>query len=251
MEAAKADLGFVRLDPESFSAAPKISIDYALMEKTQLAAVVPGGRFGWSDIGSWDTILKISETDQAGNKCEGLVETINVKGCLLRSDGPLIGAVGVQNLIVVATDDAVLVADRTHAGEVKMLVDQLRRSNMRQATQHQTVLRPWGSHRSIDRGSRFQVKHIIVEPGGKLSLQKHVHRTEHWVVVRGTAEVTIDAEVKLLAENQSVYIPLGAPHRLANPGKIPLEVIEVQTGSYLEEDDIIRLEDIYQRPSIS
>jgi mannose-1-phosphate guanylyltransferase/mannose-6-phosphate isomerase len=246
VEAAKPDLGFVRLDPESFSAAPKTSIDYALMEKTERAAVVPGS-FGWSDIGSWDAILKISETDQAGNKVEGPVEAIDAKGCLLRSDGPVLGAVGIENIVVVATADAVLVADRGHAGDVKTLVEQLRRSNKRQATQHQTILRPWGSYESIDRGERFQVKRIVVEPGGKLSLQKHMHRAEHWVVVRGTAEVTIDDEVRFLAENQSVYIPLGATHRLANPGKIPVELIEVQTGSYLEEDDIIRLEDVYQR----
>lgn len=243
---ATRDLGFVRLDAARFAAAPKISIDYAVMEKTKRAAVVPGA-FGWSDIGSWDAIADIGDADADGNVAVGPVEFVDVHGSFVRSDGPLVGVVGVDDLTVVATKDAVLVARRGEGGRVKELVERLRASNGRHAFEHTRMYRPWGSYESIDRGARFQVKRIVVEPGGKLSLQKHMHRAEHWIVVRGTAEVTIDDTVRILGENESVYVPLGAVHRLANPGKIPVELIEVQTGSYLEEDDIIRLEDVYSR----
>jgi len=239
-------LGFVRLDAESFRAAPVISIDYAVMERTERIAVVPAS-FGWSDVGSWEAIYDLGEADGAGNVLEGPVDALDTSGSLVRSDGPVVGVIGLSDVVVVASPDAVLVTRRDRSGDVKTLVEQLRVDNHRQVSAHARVFRPWGSYESIDRGDRFQVKRIIVEPGATLSLQKHMHRAEHWVVVRGTAEVTIGDEVKVLSENQSIYVPLGAVHRLANPGRIPLELIEVQTGGYLEEDDIIRLEDVYAR----
>jgi len=243
---ASRDLGFVRLDKERFAETPQISIDYAVMEKTRRAAVVPGD-FGWSDIGSWDAILELGERDANGNHVEGPVALVGVSGSLVRSDGPVIGVVGVEDLVIVATRDAVLVSKQGESARMKLLISDLRALAPRQVVEHPRIVRPWGSYESLDRGERFQVKRIVVEPGGTLSLQKHMHRAEHWIVVRGTAEVTIDGTVRMLGENQSVYVPLGAVHRLANPGKIPVEMIEVQTGSYLEEDDIIRLEDVYSR----
>jgi mannose-1-phosphate guanylyltransferase/mannose-6-phosphate isomerase len=245
---AKTDsaLGFVRLDAASFRAAPVISIDYAVMEKTERIAVVPAS-FGWSDVGSWEAIYDLGGTDEAGNVLDGPVEAVETAGSLIRSDGPVVGVIGLDDVVVVASADAVLVTRRSLSGEVKTLVDRLRSRNHHQVSSHARCYRPWGSYESIDRGDRFQVKRIVVEPGARLSLQKHMHRAEHWVVVRGTAEVTIDERVQVLSENQSVYVPLGAVHRLANPGRIPLELIEVQTGSYLEEDDIVRLEDVYAR----
>jgi mannose-1-phosphate guanylyltransferase/mannose-6-phosphate isomerase len=245
---AKTDpaLGFVRLDEKSFRAAPVISIDYAVMEKTERIAVVPAS-FGWSDVGSWEAIYDLGGTDEAGNVLDGPVEAVDTAGSLIRSDGPVVGVIGLDDVVVVASPDAVLVTRRERSGEVKTLVERLRARNHHQVSSHARCYRPWGSYESIDRGDRFQVKRIVVEPGARLSLQKHMHRAEHWVVVRGTAEVTIDERVLVLSENQSVYVPLGAVHRLANPGKIPLELIEVQTGSYLEEDDIVRLEDVYAR----
>ncbi len=239
-------LGFVRLEPKSFRAAPVISIDYAVMEKTERIAVVPAS-FGWSDVGSWEAIYDLGGTDEAGNVLDGPVEAVDTSGSLIRSDGPVVGVIGLDDVVVVASPDAVLVTRRERSGEVKTLVDRLRARNHHQVSSHARCYRPWGSYESIDRGDRFQVKRIVVEPGARLSLQKHMHRAEHWVVVRGTAEVTIDERVLVVSENQSVYVPLGAVHRLANPGKIPLELIEVQTGSYLEEDDIVRLEDVYAR----
>jgi mannose-1-phosphate guanylyltransferase/mannose-6-phosphate isomerase len=245
---AKTDpvLGFVRLDEASFCAAPVISIDYAVMEKTDRIAVVPAA-FGWSDVGSWEAIYDLGGTDEAGNVLDGPVEAVDTVGSLIRSDGPVVGVIGLTDVVVIASPDAVLVTRRERSGEVRTLVDRLRARNHHQVSAHARVFRPWGSYESIDRGDRFQVKRIVVEPGARLSLQRHMHRAEHWVVVRGTAEVTIDERVQVLSENQSVYVPLGAVHRLANPGKIPLELIEVQTGSYLEEDDIVRLEDVYAR----
>ncbi len=239
-------LGFVRLDADRFRAAPVISIDYAVMERTDRITVVPAS-FGWSDVGSWEAIYDLGPADEAGNVLEGPVDTLDTSGSLIRSDGPLVGVIGLTDVVVVASSDAVLVTRRERSGEVKTLVERLRAHNHHQVSAHARCFRPWGSYESIDRGDRFQVKRIVVEPGGRLSLQKHMHRAEHWVVVRGTAEVTIDDAVRVLSENQSVYVPLGAVHRLANPGKIPLELIEVQTGSYLEEDDIIRIEDVYAR----
>jgi mannose-1-phosphate guanylyltransferase/mannose-6-phosphate isomerase len=243
---ATVDGAFVRLDAEAFAQAPRISIDYAVMEKTTRAAVVESA-FRWSDIGSWDAVHAISPADDRGNAIFGDTELLDVKGCLVHSGHGLTTLVGVENVIVVTTPDATLVVDRSRAEEVKALVQAIQTRNRREASEHRQGFRPWGFYDSLDRGERFQVKRIVVRPGGVLSLQRHLHRAEHWVVVRGTAEVTIDDTIRLVQENQSVFIPSTATHRLANPGKIPLEIIEVQTGSYLGEDDIARFDDVYRR----
>jgi mannose-1-phosphate guanylyltransferase/mannose-6-phosphate isomerase len=243
---ATTDLGFLRLDPEAFARAPMKSIDYAVMEKTDRAAVVTGD-FRWSDIGSWDALFDITPPDASGNVVHGPAVAMDSSGCVLHSDGRLITAVGVKDMVVVSTSDAVMVVPRARAQEVKQLVDTLKATKRAEATDHKRMHRPWGYYESIDLGERFQVKRIVVIPGGKLSLQKHRHRAEHWVVVHGTAEVTIGDKVTAVHENESIYIPIGSVHRLANQGKIPLELIEVQTGSYLGEDDIERIEDIYKR----
>jgi mannose-1-phosphate guanylyltransferase / mannose-6-phosphate isomerase len=240
------DLGFLRLGPEAFARAPQKSIDYAVMEKTDRAAVVTGD-FRWSDIGSWDALFDITPRDTEGNITQGPVVTMDVRNCIVHSDGKLTAMVGVEDLIVVSTSDAVMVVPRARAQEVKDLAARLKADNRPEATVHKRVHRPWGYYESIDIGERFQVKRIVVNSGGMLSLQKHRHRAEHWVVVRGTAEVTIGKECMAVHENESVYIPIGSFHRLANQGKIPLELIEVQTGSYLGEDDIERIEDVYKR----
>jgi len=243
---ATSDLGFLRLQPEAFARAPLKSIDYAVMEKTDRAAVVAGD-FRWSDIGSWDALFDITPPDAAGNVVHGPAVTLDATGCVLHSDGQLVTAVGVKDLVVVSTSDAVMVVPRSRAQEVKELVAKLKADKRPEATDHKRVHRPWGYYESIDMGERFQVKRIVVISGGMLSLQKHRHRAEHWVVVHGTAEVTIGDTVRAVHENESVYIPIGSVHRMANRGKIPLELIEVQTGSYLGEDDIERIEDIYKR----
>jgi mannose-1-phosphate guanylyltransferase / mannose-6-phosphate isomerase len=243
---ATRDLGFVRLDSAAFARAPQKSIDYAVMEKTDRAAVVEG-RFRWSDIGSWDAVFDVTERDKAGNVLTGPVAAIDAQNCIVHTPERLAAVVGVKDLIVVTTPDAVLVLPRQRAEDVKKLVALLKEEGRPEACNHRRVYRPWGHYDSVDNGDRFQVKRIVVAPGGKLSLQRHLHRAEHWVVVRGTAEVTIADTVHILHENQSTYIPIGSVHRLANPGKIPLELIEVQTGSYLGEDDIVRLDDIYRR----
>jgi mannose-1-phosphate guanylyltransferase / mannose-6-phosphate isomerase len=240
------DLGFLRLGPEAFARAPQKSIDYAVMEKTDRAAVVTGD-FRWSDIGSWDALFDITPRDTEGNITQGPVVTMDVRNCIVHSDGKLTAMVGVEDLVVVSTSDAVMVVPRARAQEVKDLAAKLKADNRPEATVHKRVHRPWGYYESIDIGERFQVKRIVVNSGGMLSLQKHRHRAEHWVVVRGTAEVTIGKECTAVHENESVYIPIGSLHRLANQGKIPLELIEVQTGSYLGEDDIERIEDVYKR----
>ena len=240
------DLGFLRLQPEAFARAPQKSIDYAVMEKTDRAAVVAGD-FRWSDIGSWDALFDITPRDAAGNVVQGPVVAIDTTDCVLHSDGRLTAVVGVKDLVVVSTSDAVMVVPRARSQEVRELVAKLKAANRPEATDHKRVHRPWGYYESIDMGERFQVKRIVVIPGGVLSLQKHRHRAEHWVVVRGTAEVTIGDTIQAVHENESVYIPIGSVHRMANKGKIPLELIEVQTGSYLGEDDIERIEDIYKR----
>jgi mannose-1-phosphate guanylyltransferase/mannose-6-phosphate isomerase len=244
--AASDDIGFRRLDADAFARAPQKSIDYAVMEKTDRAAVVEG-RFRWSDIGSWDAIFEIAEHDGAGNAVRGAAMLMDSENCVVHSDDRLTAVLGVKDLVVVTTIDAVLVLPRERAQDVKELVARLKLANRKEASDHRRGHRPWGYYDSVDMGERFQVKRIVVRPGGTLSLQKHMHRAEHWVVVRGTAEVTIGEEVRLVHENQSVYIPMGTVHRLANQGKIPLEIVEVQTGSYLGEDDIIRLEDVYKR----
>ena len=243
---ASADLGFLRLDPTEFARAPQTSIDYAVMEKTDRAAVVAGD-FRWSDIGSWDALFDITPRDAHGNVLQGPVVTRDAQDCVIHSDGRLTAAVGVKDLVVVSTSDAVMVVPRARAQEVRELVAELKADKRPEATDHKRVHRPWGYYESIDMGERFQVKRIVVSPGGVLSLQKHHHRAEHWVVVRGTAEVTVGERVRAVHENESIYIPIGEVHRLANRGRIPLELIEVQTGSYLGEDDIVRLEDIYKR----
>ena len=243
---ANNDLGFVRLQPEAFARAPQKSIDYAVMEKTDRAAVV-AGQFRWSDIGSWDALFDITPRDSAGNVLQGPVVSVDATGCVVHADQRLTAVVGVKDLIVVSTSDAVMVVPRARAQEVRELVSKLKAEKRPEATDHKRVHRPWGYYESIDMGERFQVKRIVVIPGGILSLQKHRHRAEHWVVVRGTAEVTIGEQARAVHENESVYIPIGSVHRMANKGKIPLELIEVQTGSYLGEDDIERLEDVYKR----
>jgi mannose-1-phosphate guanylyltransferase/mannose-6-phosphate isomerase len=243
---ASTDLGFLRLQPEAFARAPLKSIDYAVMEKTDRAAVVAGD-FRWSDIGSWDALFDITPHDAAGNVVHGPVVTMDATGCVVHSDGRLTTAVGVKDLVIVSTSDAVMVIPRARSQEVRELVAKLKAAKRPEATDHKRVHRPWGYYESIDMGERFQVKRIVVIPSGVLSLQKHRHRAEHWVIVRGTAEVTIGDTIQAVHENESVYIPIGSVHRLANQGKIPLELIEVQTGSYLGEDDIERIEDIYKR----
>jgi mannose-1-phosphate guanylyltransferase/mannose-6-phosphate isomerase len=243
---ASNDLGFLRLEEGAFSRAPQKSIDYAVMERTDLAAVALGN-FRWSDIGSWDALFDVTSRDAAGNVLQGSVMTIDAKGCMVHSNDRLTAVVGVNDLVVVSTTDAVMVIPRTRAQDVRELVSKLKSEKRPEATDHKRAHRPWGYYESIDAGDRFQVKRIVVIPGGVLSLQKHRHRAEHWVVVRGTAEVTIGEKVSAVHENESVYIPIGSVHRLANKGKIPLELIEVQTGSYFGEDDIERLEDVYKR----
>ena len=243
---ASDDLGFVRLQQEAFARAPQKSIDYAVMEKTDRAAVVTGN-FRWSDIGSWDALLDISPRDSAGNVLQGPVVTMDAADCVIHADQRLTAVVGVKDLVVVSTADAVMVIPRSRAQEVRELVTKLKAGKRSEATDHRRIHRPWGYYESIDMGERFQVKRIVVIPGGVLSLQKHQHRSEHWIVVRGTAEVTIGEQIRAVHENESVYIPIGSVHRMANRGKIPLELIEVQTGSYLGEDDIERLEDVYKR----
>jgi mannose-1-phosphate guanylyltransferase/mannose-6-phosphate isomerase len=246
VRAAVTDLGFIRLAEEAFGRAPQKSIDYAVMEKTDRAAVVEG-RFRWSDIGSWDAVFDVASRDPGGNVVSGPALAVDAKGCVVHAEGRLTAVLGVDDLIVVSTPDAVLVLPRGRAEEVKSLVAELQRRGRAEAKEHRRVHRPWGYYESVDGGERFQVKRIVVIPGGKLSLQKHHHRAEHWVVVRGTAEVTVGDEVRTVHENESIYIPIGSLHRLANPGRIGLELIEVQTGSYLGEDDIVRLDDVYNR----
>jgi len=246
LDAAKKDMDFLRLDPDAFAESPSISIDYAVMERTDRAAVVPS-TFAWSDVGAWSALWELADRDAGDNVQIGDTVAEDTRGSYLRSEGPLIATVGVENLIVIATHDAVLVADRNKDQDVKRLVERLRASNHVSATQTRRVHRPWGWYEGVTSGDRFQVKQITVYPGQKLSLQKHFHRAEHWVVVNGTAEVQVDDDLRLLAENESVYIPLGSKHRLINPGKVPLNLIEVQSGPYLGEDDIVRFEDVYAR----
>ena len=246
VEARTTDLDFIRLDHAAFTAAPDISLDYAIAEKTDKAAVVPAN-IGWSDVGSWAALAEIAEKDAAGNFALGDVVIEDSANSYARSDGVVTALLGVRDLIVVTTQDAVLVAHKDHAQDVKKIVERLKAEKHPEADQHNRTYRPWGFYESLIHGDRFQVKRIVVLPGRKLSLQKHYHRAEHWVVVAGCAAVTCDAEVRLVRENESIYLPLGCIHRLENPGKIPLTVIEVQSGPYLGEDDIVRFEDTYGR----
>ncbi|MCU0944418.1 MAG: mannose-1-phosphate guanylyltransferase/mannose-6-phosphate isomerase [Rubritepida sp.] len=246
LAAATRDLDFIRLDAAAFAAAPALSIDYAVMERTDRAAVVPC-ELGWSDVGSWDALWAIAAKDAAGNVLQGPVTAVDARNCLVRSEGIRTAVLGLEDAVVIVTDDAVLAMPRARAQDVKKVVEALRAEGAPEAAAHRRVYRPWGHYSGLIMGERFQVKEIVVRPGGKLSLQKHHHRAEHWVVVKGTAMVTRDGEDILLSENQSVYLPLGCVHRLENPGMIPLVLIEVQVGSYLGEDDIVRLEDTYGR----
>ena len=240
------DLDFVRLGAEAFAASPSISLDYAVAERTARAAVVPAD-LGWSDVGSWGALWELGAKDAAGNVAVGDVLLEGAENCYVRSDGVLTGVIGLKDAVVVVTKDAALAMHRDAAQDVKKLVDRLKAAGRHEAVAHNRVYRPWGFYESLIEGDRFQVKRIVVTPGQKLSLQKHFHRAEHWVVVSGTAMVTRDAENTLLHENESIYVPLGAMHRLENPGKIPLTLIEVQSGAYLGEDDIVRTEDTYGR----
>jgi mannose-1-phosphate guanylyltransferase/mannose-1-phosphate guanylyltransferase/mannose-6-phosphate isomerase len=246
LDKAKQDLDFLRLDSAAFGEAENISIDYAVMEHTQHAAVVPVD-MGWSDVGTWDALWQIAEKDADGNVLQGDVIAEDARNSYLRAETGLLAALGVEDLVVVATADATLVARRDRASDLKRLVARLEREGRNELGGHPLVHRPWGTYQSIHSGERVQVKHIVVKPGGKLSLQMHHHRAEHWVVVYGTAKVVRGNEELLLYEDQSTYIPLGTQHRLENPGKIPLHLIEVQSGSYLGEDDIVRFEDTYGR----
>jgi mannose-1-phosphate guanylyltransferase/mannose-6-phosphate isomerase len=243
---AKQDLDFLVLDKAALLQSPQISIDYAVMESTRKAAVVPAD-IGWSDVGSWTAVHELSPRDEAGNSIRGHGLVVEASNVHIRSDDHLTAVVGVNDVIVVTTQDAVLVLDSKQSDKVKHLVDILKTQNRREAIEHKRSYRPWGYYQSVDEGSRYQVKRIVVKPGGRLSLQKHFHRAEHWIVVRGTAEVTRNDEILLVHENESIYLPIGAVHRMANPGRIDLELIEVQTGSYLGEDDIVRFEDVYNR----
>ena len=244
---ARRDLDFTLLDPESFGRATKKSIDYAVMERTSRAAVVPAADIGWSDVGNWSAVWELSQRDPDGNSVRGHGSFLAATNCHIRSEDHLTAVVGVSNVIVVTTQDAVLVVGHEHGDKVKQLVEKLRREGRREALEHKRSYRPWGYYQSVDSGARYQVKRIVVKAGAALSLQKHFHRAEHWVVVAGIAEVTRGTEVVLIHENESIYLPMGVIHRMVNPGKIDLELIEVQTGSYLGEDDIIRIEDVYNR----
>ncbi len=245
-EGATQDLDFCRLAAEPFAAARSDSIDYAVMERTAAAVVKPLDA-GWNDIGSWDALMEVLGGDADHNLLQGDVVARDVAGSFIRSESRLVGAIGIRDQIVVETADAVLVADRGQAQQVKQLVADLAASGRSERVLHQRVFRPWGAYESLVASERFQVKRITVNPGASLSLQMHHHRAEHWIVVTGTARVTRGEEVFMLGEDESTYIPLGARHRLENPGKIPLELIEVQSGSYLGEDDIVRFEDSYGR----
>ena len=243
---ARRDEDFVRLDKAAFCASPSDSIDYAVMEKTADAAVLPIDA-GWNDVGSWAALWQVAQQDGAGNAHHGDVLAQDCRNTLAWGDGRLVALLGLDDVVVVDTADAVLVAHRDKVQDIKGIVSSLKRAGRPEPTWHRKVYRPWGSYDSIDMGGRFQVKRITVKPGAALSLQMHHHRAEHWIVVSGTGKVTRGDDTILLAENQSTYIPLGVKHRLENPGRVPLELIEVQSGSYLGEDDIVRFEDVYGR----
>jgi mannose-1-phosphate guanylyltransferase/mannose-6-phosphate isomerase len=252
MNAAVSDSDFIRPEAEAFVACPDDSVDYAIMDKAVVgegasSVVVIPMDCGWSDVGSWSALWDVAEKDEQGNALRGDVLLEDCSNCLLQSQGKLVAAVGLDNVVVVETDDAIMVACKDRVQDVKKIVAQLKRSNRNEAVANRKVFRPWGYYDSIDQGDRFQAKRIVVKPGGCLSLQMHHHRAEHWIVVSGTAEVTKGDDVFLVSENESTYIPLGTKHRLKNPGAIDLEMIEVQSGSYLGEDDIVRFEDTYGR----
>ncbi len=246
LAAARRDADFLRLDRAAFAACPSDSIDYAVMEKTTLAAVLPIA-VGWNDVGSWSALWQVADQDPDGNAHHGDVIALDCRNTLAWGGRRLVTLLGLDDVIVVDTDDALLVAAKDRVQQVKDIVARLKAEGRPQASVHRKVYRPWGSYDGVDSGERFQVKRIVVNPGAALSLQMHHHRAEHWIVVSGTARVTCDDRVFMLSENQSTYIPLGSKHRLENPGKVPLELVEVQSGSYLGEDDIVRFEDAYGR----
>ncbi|MGZ8240506.1 MAG: mannose-1-phosphate guanylyltransferase/mannose-6-phosphate isomerase [Methylobacter sp.] len=246
LKAAKVDLDFVRLDKEIFSSAPSDSIDYAVMEKTDKAVVIPLDA-GWNDVGSWSALWDVTDKDPLGNAISGDVLTVDTENSFIYAENKLVAVIGVHDLVVVETKDAVMIASKDRVQEVKQIVTRLKELKRREADIHRKAYRPWGHYDSVDSGDRHQTKRIVVKPGAKLSLQKHHHRAEHWVVVKGTALVTKADEKILLSENESIYIPLGTVHCLENPGVIPLEIVEVQSGSYLGEDDIVRFDDKYGR----
>jgi mannose-1-phosphate guanylyltransferase / mannose-6-phosphate isomerase len=246
LSSAIIDLDFIRLDKATFSACPADSIDYAVMEKTDKAAVIPLDA-SWNDVGSWSALWDVTDKDASGNAVSGDVLTLDTKNSYIYSEDKLVTIIGVEDLVVVETKDAVMIAPKARVQEVKQIVDQLKQQGRSEAQVHRKAYRPWGHYDSVDCGDRHQTKRIVVKPGAKLSLQKHHHRAEHWVVVKGTALVTRGDEQILLTENESTFIPLGTVHRLENPGVIPLEIVEVQSGSYLGEDDIVRFGDSYGR----
>jgi mannose-1-phosphate guanylyltransferase/mannose-6-phosphate isomerase len=240
------DLEFVRLNKEAFASSPSDSIDFAVMEKTNKAVVIPLDA-GWSDVGAWSAVWQVQDRDTSGNAIKGDVLIESSTNSYVNAQSRMVAIVGMDNVVVVETSDAVLVMNKDKSQDVKKLVDQLKSSKRSEVDLHREVFRPWGSYDSIDHGKRFQVKRITVKPSAKLSVQMHHHRAEHWVVVSGTARVRVGDKTQLITENQSVYIPVGEVHSLENPGKVPLHLIEVQTGSYLGEDDIVRFEDLYGR----
>ena len=243
---ASSDLDFKRVDSEAFGKSPSLSIDYAVMERIKNLHVIP--YLGdWSDVGAWDAVAGLANQDEAGNAIQGDGVLLESSNTLIRAESRLVTGIGLENLVVIETRDAVLVVDATKTQHVKDLVEVLKSHNRKEATEHQKMYRPWGSYETLVLGNRFQVKQIIVNPGESLSLQMHHHRAEHWVVVSGTAEVQVDEGIQMLSEDQSVYIPIGSKHRLTNPGKLPLTLIEVQSGGYLGEDDIVRFDDVYGR----
>jgi mannose-1-phosphate guanylyltransferase len=250
LEHDSADLDFLRLEREAFASCPSVALDVAVMERTDRGAVLPL-EAGWSDVGSWSALWETADQDSDGNVLRGRVISEGSSNCYLRSEHRLVVGLGVEDLVVVETDDVVLVAHRDRAQEVKAIVGRLEREGAPESKAHRKIYRPWGSYDGVTEGERWQVKRIVVNPGASLSLQMHHHRAEHWIVVQGTAVVEKDGNLELVGENQSTYIPLGCRHRLSNPGKIPVELIEVQSGPYLGEDDIVRFEDRYGRSDTS
>ncbi len=250
LEHDSADLDFLRLEREAFASCPSVALDVAVMERTDRGAVLPL-EAGWSDVGSWSALWETADQDSDGNVLRGRVISEGSSNCYLRSEHRLVVGLGVEDLVVVETDDVVLVAHRDRAQEVKAIVGRLEREGAPESKAHRKIYRPWGSYDGVTEGERWQVKRIVVNPGASLSLQMHHHRAEHWIVVQGTAVVEKDGNSELVGENQSTYIPLGCRHRLSNPGKIPVEMIEVQSGPYLGEDDIVRFEDRYGRSDAS
>jgi len=246
IDRGQVDFDFLRPEPEAFLSSPSISIDYAVMEHTDHAAVVPAN-FGWSDVGSYDALWKEEPKDENGNSAQGEVTLHDARGCYVHTEKQMVALLGVEDLVVVATADAILVTTKARSQDVKTVVEELKKQGRAEPEVHKKVFRPWGWYEGVERGERFQVKQLMVKPGAKSSMQVHHHRSEHWVIVKGTARVTLDKEETLLSEDESIYIPLGVPHRIFNPGRIPLHLVEVQSGSYLEEDDIVRLDDQYGR----